>query len=64
MLSGYSSTLLNILCEKGVDGLKEFTPRKMLKDILNNERYKILEQDINEYKRDCLGSSACVEGKC
>ena len=64
MLSGYSSTLLNILCEKGVDGLKEFTPRKMLKDMLNNERYKILEEDLSEYKRYYLVSSAGIEEKC
>ncbi len=49
MLSGYSSALLNILCEKGIDELKEFTPRRMIKDMLDNERYSILEEDIKEY---------------
>ena len=49
MLSGYSSALLNILCEKGIDELKEFTPRRMIKDMLSNERYTILEEDVKEY---------------
>ena len=49
MLSGYSSALLNILCEKGIDQLKEFTPRGMIQDMLNNERYSILDEDIKEY---------------
>jgi hypothetical protein len=49
MLSGYSSTLLNVFCEKGIDGLREFTPRKMLKDLLDNERYNIMENDIREF---------------
>ncbi len=49
MLSGYSSTLLNALCEKGVSELKTFTPRKMLTDLLSNERYDILDQDLIEY---------------
>ena len=49
MLSGYSSALLNILCEKGIDELKEFTPRRMIKDMLANERYTILEEDVKEY---------------
>ena len=61
MLSGYNSALLNVLCEKGVDGLKEFTPRKMLKDILNNERYKNLEEDIEDYKREFFASSVGIE---
>jgi hypothetical protein len=49
MMSGFSSTLLNVLCEKGVEELKQFTPRKMLTDLLSNERYDILDQDLIEY---------------
>ena len=52
MMSGFSSTLLNVLCEKGVSELKEFTPRKMLTDLLNNERYNLLDEDIVEYYCD------------
>jgi hypothetical protein len=49
MMSGYSSTLLNTLSDKGVNGLKEFTPARMLQDILNNKRYDILDNDLYEY---------------
>jgi hypothetical protein len=52
MLSGYNSTLLNVFCEKGVDALKEFTPRKMLKDLLDNERYNILDEDLRYYRSE------------
>ena len=46
MLSGYSSVLLNTFYEKGMDGLKSYTPYKMICDILNNERYSCLETRI------------------
>lgn len=46
MLSGYSSVLLNTFYEKGMDGLKNYTPYKMICDILNNERYMCLETRI------------------
>ena len=49
MLSGYSSALLNVFCDKGIDGLKEFTPRKMLKDILDHKRYNIMDNDLKEF---------------
>ncbi len=45
-LSGYSSALLNVFCDKGIDALKEFTPRKMLEDLLGNPRYAVMEEDI------------------
>lgn len=44
MLSGYSAVLLNAFQQKGIDGLREFTPYKMICDVLNNERYKIMER--------------------
>ena len=46
ILSGYSSTLLNIFCSKGLGELKTVTPRKMLEDLLNNPRYNILDDTI------------------
>ena len=49
MMSGYSSALLNVLSDKGMEGLKEFTPARMLMDILNNDRYSILDEDLYEY---------------
>jgi hypothetical protein len=45
-LSGYSSTLLNIFATKGLDALREVTPYTMLHDLLNNNRYKPLVENI------------------
>ena len=45
-LSGYSSALLNVFCDKGIQALKEFTPRKILEDLLSNPRYAVMEEDI------------------
>ena len=44
MLSGYSSYLMNIFCNKGHEDLMEVTPYSQLKDILNNERYNKFEE--------------------
>jgi hypothetical protein len=49
MLSGYNSTLLNVFCDKGIDVLKEFTPRRMLDDLLGNPRYAVMEEDLISY---------------
>ena len=49
MLSGYNSTLLNVFCDKGIDALKEFTPWRMLDDLLANPRYAVMEEDIISY---------------
>jgi len=49
MLSGYNSVLLNALCDKGIDALKEFTPRRMLRDILNCARYQVMTNDVWEF---------------
>jgi hypothetical protein len=46
LLSGYSSTLLNIFCNKGIIALREFTPQKLLEDLLSNPRYITLEETI------------------
>ena len=48
-LSGYSSTLLNVFCDKGIGALKEFTPQRMLQDLLNHERYTIMENAVIAY---------------
>lgn len=53
MLSGYSSSLMNAYCDKGINELKDYNPWTMLKNILNNERYEILEQHYNKlYKNN------------
>lgn len=43
MISGNSPMLLNAFSEKGVDMLKDLTPFNMLKDQLENPRYKNLD---------------------
>lgn len=48
MLSGYSASLLNTLCNKGIEELKNYTPFQMINDILSNDRYKTLERHIIE----------------
>ena len=43
MFAGFSPALLNMFCERGVDGLKEMTPWKMLNETLNHARYRNFE---------------------
>ena len=44
MMSGFSPVLLNVFCEKGVEGLKEYTPWLTFLHSLNNERYNVFER--------------------
>ena len=44
MVSGFSPVLLNVFCEKGVDGLQQYTPWNTLQDSLNNKRYNSFER--------------------
>jgi hypothetical protein len=39
MMSGFSPALLNVFCEKGIDGLRQYTPWNTLLNSLNNKRY-------------------------
>jgi hypothetical protein len=48
MLSGNSPALLNQFNEKGISMLNEMTPWKLLVKQLDNKRYKILEDKIEE----------------
>ena len=45
-LSGYSSSLLNVFCKKGIEALCESTPISMLRDMLNTDRYNIVHDII------------------
>ena len=49
-LSGYSSTLLNVFCNKGIDALREVTPYSMLQDMLNVDRYSPLNDELELHK--------------
>jgi hypothetical protein len=44
MLSGYSSYLMNVICNKGYEELKKVTPYSQLTDILSNKRYLKFEK--------------------
>jgi len=43
MMSGFSPALLNVFCQKGLDGLKKYTPWNTLNETLKNYRYAVFE---------------------
>jgi Mg-chelatase subunit ChlD len=47
MLSGFSPMLLNLFCEKGLDCLESLTPWSLLKESLDNPRYKMLDDIVD-----------------
>ena len=47
MLSGFNPTLLNILCDKGFEELKNTSPYDILVDLLNKSRY----DNVNDIKQ-------------
>lgn len=47
MLSGFSQVIMNSLCERGVDGLKDCTPWEMFKHLLNNKRYIWIDETLD-----------------
>lgn len=46
MMSGFSPSLLNLFCEKGVTALQYCTPWRVLEKSLENPRYKIMAEKI------------------
>jgi len=48
MMSGFSPSLLNMFCEKGLVALQECTPWSCLKEQMNKERYKCMEDKVYE----------------
>lgn len=48
MMSGFSPALLNLFCEQGLDALQSCTPWSLLVKSLENERYQIMENKLNE----------------
>ena len=58
MLSGFSQIIMNSLCEKGIDGLKDCTPWELLNLQLNNKRYSWVNEKLETYemfkKRDMV----------
>lgn len=48
MMSGFSPALLNLFVEKGVEALQSCSPWGVLEQTLENERYKIMSDKLNE----------------
>jgi Mg-chelatase subunit ChlD len=52
MMSGFSPSLLNLFCDKGLAALETCTPWNMLVQSLENERYKIMEDKLTDTLKD------------
>lgn len=48
MISGFSPSLLNLFCDRGLNALQSCTPWSMLVKSLENERYKIMNEILNQ----------------
>jgi hypothetical protein len=48
MMSGFSPTLLNLFCEKGMEALESVTPWNLLVESLNHIRYSDVDKFVNE----------------
>ena len=48
MMSGFSPALLNLFCEQGLNSLQSCTPWSLLIKSLENERYKIMNDRLNQ----------------
>jgi hypothetical protein len=46
MVSGFSPTLLNLFCDKGLASLQAYTPWSILEKTLENERYTIMRDKL------------------
>jgi hypothetical protein len=51
MISGFSPALLNVFCQKGIDGLKNYTPWNTLIETLKNNRYSVFEDAFKTIAR-------------
>jgi hypothetical protein len=48
MMSGFSPTLLNLFCDQGLTALQSCTPWSLLNKSLENDRYTIMENKLQE----------------
>jgi len=48
MMAGFSAALLNLFCEKGLVALQSCNPWGILEQILQNERYKIMAEKLDQ----------------
>lgn len=47
MMSGFSPALLNVFYDKGIDGLRQYTPWRSFMETLSNSRYTAFEAAFN-----------------
>jgi hypothetical protein len=52
MISGFSPSLLNLFCEKGMEAIESVSPWSQLESLLENVRYERLKEAIMEYFRN------------
>ena len=48
MMSGFNPSLLNVFCDEGINALQSCTPWSLLMKSLENQRYELLLNKINE----------------
>ena len=48
-MSGFSPSLLNLFCEKGIDAFQNCSPWNIFLESLENPRYKIMSDKIKEF---------------
>lgn len=48
MMSGFSPALLNLFCDQGMEALQSCTPWSLLQKSLENDRYKIMNNKLQE----------------
>ena len=48
MMSGFSPALLNLFCDQGMEALESCTPWSLLNKSLENDRYKIMSDKLNQ----------------
>jgi hypothetical protein len=49
MMSGFSPSLLNLFCEKGIDAFQDCSPWNIFLESLKNPRYNIMSDKIKEF---------------
>lgn len=49
-ISGYNPVMMNSFCNHGMESLKDFTPYTFIRDILSQERFNVMVNDLKYYQ--------------
>ena len=61
MMSGFSPSLLNDLCIKGIEALEDYTPYKSLIESLSKQRYQCMEIElVTKYGNHISDKNHCI----